>query len=620
MSKPDMSGELVAAPAGSQLRASGAPALRVVRLERLEPPLTLAEAEREAYLRRFSTLMVDDGRSRRGGLGRVLHAVNAWGEEVALKVLVGHEGPFEGSDAAGYVEQDDDAQHRAFRLEYESQRKLMGIKGFPRLHGWGYLEEGPAIIMEWVEGETLERARQSLAVDDEGRLSPLAAARIGRDLFELLARMDVLDQGLAHRDVSTGNVMVSTAHLPLSEQVEEGAFDLRLIDFGSAAPTNPDPSLTESTLRPRGATPQFASPEMLTCDVAAASRLRKSAAVDVYAAASVVYALAVGRPPFDLAAEGPDGELLSAYRCKTEREPLPFASAHGAAGSLPAVLLREPEVAVAVGHAVANMAASPDAVQLRDALVLVDEELGEVLEACLAADPTRRPTATQMRDALTAFCNQYASNIERALNGEPLESCCTGPFGFGLGRLSPRARAALRLAGKAASASVGVAVIASVGAIVPGMQLSVPALGWSGAAAPWQACLPLLLPGALGYGLRWKATRTARGLLRGSAGVALGCIALVAALLALAVEPTAVRDLLVAASLAVSAAAWCPMVLDYALPSVALRPSKRLPAGSAVERERLAEGGGQGLPDASDEGVPEGEAAQEKVTEGESDE
>ena len=51
---------------------------------------------------------------------------------------------------------------------------------------------------------------------------------------------------------------------------------------------------------PRGATPDFAPPEMLTEDIANVSTMRKSSAVDVYAAASVLYLLLSGHTPFDL--------------------------------------------------------------------------------------------------------------------------------------------------------------------------------------------------------------------------------------------------------------------------------------------------------------------------------
>ena len=75
--------------------------------------------------------------------------------------------------------------------------RLSGLKGFPRLYGWGEVDGVPAIVMEWVEGETLARLRSRFAVDDAGRLSPLVAARLGRDLFDLLCRMSLVGRALS---------------------------------------------------------------------------------------------------------------------------------------------------------------------------------------------------------------------------------------------------------------------------------------------------------------------------------------------------------------------------------------------------------------------------------------
>lgn len=119
---------------------------------------------------RFTMLFADDATMRRGGIGRVTRAVNAQGEAVALKQLI----------LPTRDEFDDDVAHEAlvakfkaaFREEYECHRALSGLKGFPRLYGWGEVDGVPAIVMEWVEGETLARLRSRFAVDDAGRLSP----------------------------------------------------------------------------------------------------------------------------------------------------------------------------------------------------------------------------------------------------------------------------------------------------------------------------------------------------------------------------------------------------------------------------------------------------------------
>lgn len=80
-------GEELAAPVGEPT-ASMAPRLRVVRIERFEAAVPLADEECEAYRRRFCTLFVDDDRARRGGLGNVAYAQNALGEKLALKTVL----------------------------------------------------------------------------------------------------------------------------------------------------------------------------------------------------------------------------------------------------------------------------------------------------------------------------------------------------------------------------------------------------------------------------------------------------------------------------------------------------------------------------------------------------
>lgn len=211
--------------------------LRLARVDGFEPAVALGTDELPAYLRRFTMLFADDATMRRGGIGRVTRAVNAQGEAVALKQLI----------LPARDEFDDDAAHEAlvtkfkaaFREEYECHRALSGLKGFPRLYGWGEVDGVPAIVMEWVEGETLARLRSRLAVDDAGRLSPLVAARLGRDLFDLLCRMSLVGEGFVHRDISPANIMVRTARLPLDRQLAEGTFDLCLIDFGSSLALEP---------------------------------------------------------------------------------------------------------------------------------------------------------------------------------------------------------------------------------------------------------------------------------------------------------------------------------------------------------------------------------------------
>ena len=73
---------------GGALASSGAvQGMRLVRVADFSAPLSLSDADRPSYVRRFVTLFVSQGQAHRGGTGRVEHARNAQGEHLALKLL-----------------------------------------------------------------------------------------------------------------------------------------------------------------------------------------------------------------------------------------------------------------------------------------------------------------------------------------------------------------------------------------------------------------------------------------------------------------------------------------------------------------------------------------------------
>ena len=66
---------------GGALASSGAvQGMRLVRVADFSAPLSLSDADRPSYVRRFVTLFVSQGQGHRGGTGRVEHARNAQGE------------------------------------------------------------------------------------------------------------------------------------------------------------------------------------------------------------------------------------------------------------------------------------------------------------------------------------------------------------------------------------------------------------------------------------------------------------------------------------------------------------------------------------------------------------
>ncbi len=548
--------------------------LRLARVGGFEPAIALSPDELSVYQRRFAMLFADDATMRRGGIGRVTRAVNAQGEAVALKQLI----------LPARDEFDDDTAYEAlaakfkaaFREEYECHRALSGLKGFPRLYGWGEVDGVPAIVMEWVEGETLARLRPRLAVDDAGRLSPLVAARLGRDLFDLLCRMSLVGEGFVHRDISPANIMVRTARLPLDRQLAEGTFDLCLIDFGSSlalepasavAGTGGKASFTERYATLRRATVAYAPPEMLADDIADLRVLRMSPAIDVYAAASTVYELIAGIAPYEVApsASGTSGsrkktrDIASPYRLKMDTRPDYPAGAHAPGCDLTQLLRREPDVALAAAEQAQQMGLEPDSEELRDALAFVDAQLFDVVMACLSCNQGDRPEPAAVEAALTTFCDHYAQNVGRSLRGEPLTPCPMDASG----------RVARRTAMIGAAAVCGLVwavVVVSAALLASGARMTV-AMGhisWSGTLPGIVAALALALPGMAGIAVGAMAHDRRTGFLHGVLALSACEVPVLIAVACTVFSQRAVASGFVAALIATYTLVWFLLSMGFA--------------------------------------------------------
>lgn len=575
-----------------RLAADAMVGLRLVRIADLEPAIALNEDELPGYLRRFSLLFVDDASMRRGGIGRVVRAVNAQGESFALKQLILPDRS-EPEDAEAYAALT--AKFKAaFREEYECHRALSGLKGFPRLYGWGEVEGVPAIVMEWVEGETLARLRPQLAVDAAGRLSPLTAARLGRDLFDLLCRMDLVGEGFVHRDISPANVMVRTARIPLERQLAEGSFDLCLIDFGSSLALEPGVAVTGRAKTPfteryrtlRRATVAYAPPEMLSDDLPDLRRLRQSPSIDVYAAASVVFELMAGSLPYQGLVENGSGasgsrrktrSVASPYRVKMDEAPARPVGAHEAAEDLARVLVGEPDVAVAAADQAQQLGLDPASPELADALAFVDAQLADILLACLVTVQGDRPRAADVEAALSAFCENYARNVGRSLRGEALMSCPLSATSSGTRRV-----AGIAAAGVAIAAWLAVAISAAVLADGALVHLAAGSLSWEGGLPGVAVAAALMAPGLVGVAVSAAAPGPRRGFVRGVAVLAACEVPVLALLACTATWQPAVARGLVAALVATFALAWFVLALAWAC-SVPAEPSRRRkPAAGAL--------------------------------------
>lgn len=576
----------LASTAAQSLNRDPMVGLRLARVDGFEPAVALGTDELPAYLRRFTMLFADDATMRRGGIGRVTRAVNAQGEAVALKQLI----------LPTRDEFDDDVAHEAlvtkfkaaFREEYECHRALSGLKGFPRLYGWGEVDGVPAIVMEWVEGETLARLRPRLAVDDAGRLSPLVAARLGRDLFDLLCRMSLVGEGFVHRDISPANIMVRTARLPLDRQLAEGTFDLCLIDFGSSlalepasavAGTGGGESFTERCATLRRATVAYAPPEMLTDDIADLRVLRMSPAIDVYAAASTVYELIAGVAPYEMAPSisGTSGsrkktrDIASPYRLKMDTRPDYPAGAHAPGCDLTQLLRREPDVALAAAEQAQQMGLEPDSEELRDALAFVDAQLFDVVMACLSCNQGDRPEPAAVEAALTTFCDHYAQNVGRSLRGEPLTPCPMDASGR-------MVRRAAMIGAAAVCGLVWAVVVVSAALLASGARATVAVgyISWSGTLPGIVAALALALPGMAGIAAGAMAHDRRTGFLHGVLALSACEVPVLIAVACTVFSQRAVASGFVAALIATYTLVWFLLSMGFAfeLPVAAPRRAK----------------------------------------------
>ena len=414
------------------------------------------------------------------------------------------------------------------------------------------------------------------------------AARLGRDLFDLLCRMSLVGEGFVHRDISPANIMVRTARLPLDRQLAEGTFDLCLIDFGSSlalepasavAGTGGTESFTERYATLRRATVAYAPPEMLTDDIPDLRMLRMSPAIDVYAAASTVYELIAGVAPYEVApsASGTSGsrkktrDIASPYRLKMDTRPDYPAGAHAPGCDLTQLLRREPDVALAAAEQAQQMGLEPDSEELRDALAFVDAQLFDVVMACLSCNQGDRPEPAAVEAALTTFCDHYAQNVGRSLRGEPLTPCPMDASG----RV---ARRAAMIGAAAVCGLVWAVVVVSTALLASGARMTVAVghISWSGTLPGIVAALALALPGMAGIAVGAMAHDRRTGFLHGVLALSACEVPVLIAVACIVFSQRAVASGFVAALIATYALTWFLLAMGFAfeLPAVSARRAK----------------------------------------------
>jgi len=305
----------------------------------------------------------------RGGMGAVYEAHRAdadFHKRVAVKMV-----------ARG---RDSDAILRRFRYERQILARLEHRNIAALLDG-GVTDDGqPYFVMEYVEGERIDRycSAAQLGIHDRLRL-----------FRQVCTAVQYAHQNLVvHRDLKPSNILVSA----------DGT--VKLLDFGIAKVLDPEESdaepMTQTGVAPM--TTAYASPEQLMGSPVTTSS-------DVYSLGVLLYELLTGRPPFDVA----DLPVLEARRRMAESMP-----------DLPSRV---------VAAETMSSTAEPTTRRLQRA---IEGELDDIVMMALRKEPERRYSSVEA----------MSEDILRFLAGLPIQAT-PDSVRYRIGKLVRRNRAAV---------------------------------------------------------------------------------------------------------------------------------------------------------------------------------
>ena len=264
-------------------------------------------------------------------------------------------------------------------MRFRAERQILARLNHPniaRLLDAGETEEGqPYLVMEYVQGEPLDRYCDSQQLDVQARL----------ELFlHICSAVQYAHQNLiVHRDLKPANILVNAEGIP------------KLLDFGIAKLLNPRDAgeMSDVTrMNDRLLTPDYASPEQILGGTV-------TTASDIYSLGIVLYQLLTGLRPYAVAASASQLEM-ERYICVAD--PLrPSAIIQRAVNDGP--LEGEPKIsAIATSRLM-----SPDRLQRR---LLGD--IDAIIMKALRKEPEHRYSSVE----------RLVADIRHHLSNEPVQA------------------------------------------------------------------------------------------------------------------------------------------------------------------------------------------------------
>lgn len=234
---------------------------------------------------RPGTILADSYRIQkeigRGGFSIVYRAteVDAPGRQVAIKRI-----PLNALTPSQAIEATE-----TFNREISALTKFSGISGIPKFYGHLTDQENWYLIMEYIEGETLEAYLQTAsdsptAMKYPPTLSPgyfdeAKTLYIGMELALILSKLHTNRPSVIFRDVKPANIMLTPRQ------------ELYLIDFGIARNFKWGKARDTTPL----GSPGYAAPEQY-------GRVQTNQRSDIYGLGATLQTLITGRDPLELAA------------------------------------------------------------------------------------------------------------------------------------------------------------------------------------------------------------------------------------------------------------------------------------------------------------------------------